>query len=59
MQHEQTKHIDMAHHFIRDHIEKGDIELVCCVTGDMLADIMTKPLARGKFESCQDGMGVI
>ena len=26
-QHPRTKHIDIRHHFIRDHIEKGDIVL--------------------------------
>jgi hypothetical protein len=31
-------------HFLRDHIEKGDVELVYCPTEDMIADILTKAL---------------
>jgi hypothetical protein len=27
MQHSRTKHIDIRHHFLRDHDVKGDIEL--------------------------------
>ena len=28
IQHSRTKHIEIRHHFIRDHVQKGDIELV-------------------------------
>ena len=27
IQHSRSKHIDIKHHFIRDHVKKGDIEL--------------------------------
>ena len=27
IQHSRTKHIDIRHHFIRDHVQNGDIEL--------------------------------
>ena len=27
VQHTRTKHIDIRHHFIRDHVAKGDISL--------------------------------
>ena len=27
IQHSQTKHIEVRHHFIRDHVEKGDVTL--------------------------------
>jgi hypothetical protein len=27
VQHSRTKHIDIRHHFLRDHEAKGDIEL--------------------------------
>jgi hypothetical protein len=26
--HSRTKHIEIRHHFIRDHVKKGDIELI-------------------------------
>ena len=44
--HTKTKHVDMQLHFIRDHIEKGTIKVEYCPTEDMLADILTKGLAR-------------
>ncbi|WVZ93812.1 hypothetical protein U9M48_039767 [Paspalum notatum var. saurae] len=42
--HSKTKHIDVRFHFLRDHYEKGDIDLVHVVSANQLADIFTKPL---------------
>nr|GEW12434.1 hypothetical protein [Tanacetum cinerariifolium] len=47
--HSRTKHIDIRYHFIRDHILKGDIELLFVPTELQLADIFTKPLAEPSF----------
>jgi transposase InsO family protein len=44
IQHSRTKHIEIRHHFLRDHAQKGDIELVFIDTKNQLADIFTKPL---------------
>ena len=44
VQHARTKHIDVRHHFIRDHQQKGDIYIESVGTEDQLADIFTKPL---------------
>jgi hypothetical protein len=44
VQHSRTKHIDIRHHFIRDHQQKGDICIESVGTDDQLADIFTKPL---------------
>ena len=46
LHHAKTKHVDVQLHFIRDHIEKGTINVEYCPTDDMLADLMTKGLAR-------------
>ena len=27
VQHSRTKHIDIRHHFLRDHVNKGDIKI--------------------------------
>jgi hypothetical protein len=43
VEHSRTKHIDIRHHFLRDHQQKGDIE-VFYSTENQLADIFTKPL---------------
>ncbi|WVZ52121.1 hypothetical protein U9M48_003211 [Paspalum notatum var. saurae] len=42
--HSRTKHIDVRFHFLRDHYEKGDIDLVHVAFENQLADILTKPL---------------
>ena len=42
--HERTKHIDIAFCFIREMVERGEIDIVYCDTKEMVADMMTKPL---------------
>jgi len=48
--HARTKHIEVKHHFIRDHVQKGDISLEFIDTNHQIADIFTKPLDKEKFE---------
>jgi hypothetical protein len=55
---QRTKHIDIKHHFIRDHLEKGDIELEYLPTERNTADILTKPLERVKFERLRAQLGI-
>jgi hypothetical protein len=43
IQHSRTKHIDIRHHFLRDHVAKGDMILEGVRSKDQLADIFTKP----------------
>ena len=47
--HTRSKHIDTRHHFIRDCIEEGFINLEYVRTEDQLADLFTKSLGRVKF----------
>lgn len=47
--HTRTKHIDIQHHYIRDEVASGRINLVYTPTGEMLADGLTKPLSHVKF----------
>ena len=42
--HSRTKHIDIRHHFLRDHEAKGDITIHHVSTKKQLVDIFTKPL---------------
>nr|GEU93919.1 ribonuclease H-like domain-containing protein [Tanacetum cinerariifolium] len=46
----QSKHIDIRHHFIREQVEKGMVELFCVTTDYQLANIFTKALPRERFE---------
>jgi hypothetical protein len=41
VQHSRTKHIDIRHHFIRDHQQKGAISIESIGTENQLADIFT------------------
>jgi hypothetical protein len=41
--HGKVKHIKMRYHFLRDHVEKGDIVIKYIDTERQLADISTKP----------------
>jgi hypothetical protein len=41
---EKTKHIDMKYHFVKDHVQLGTVKLRYLPTGDMVADMLTKPL---------------
>jgi hypothetical protein len=43
-EHSRTKHIEIRHHFFRDHAIKGDIVISHVGTNNQLADIFTKSL---------------
>jgi hypothetical protein len=51
VQHARTKHIDVRHHFIRDHQQKGNISIESMGTEDQLADIFTKQFDEKSFVS--------
>jgi hypothetical protein len=56
----RTKHVNIRYFFITDHVNKGDISLVWCPTGDMIEDFMTKPLQGALFQKFRDQiMGVV
>ncbi|WVZ81025.1 hypothetical protein U9M48_028452, partial [Paspalum notatum var. saurae] len=47
--HSRTKHIDVRFHFLRDHYEKGEIDLIHVVSANQLVDIFIKPLEFDAF----------
>nr|GEU34712.1 retrovirus-related Pol polyprotein from transposon TNT 1-94 [Tanacetum cinerariifolium] len=49
VQHSRTKHIAVCYHFIKEHVEKGMIELYFVKTDYQLADIFTKALPADRF----------
>jgi hypothetical protein len=57
--HDRSKHIDVKFHFIREHVEKGRVELVYVGTQDQLADILTKALGRVRFIELRQNLGVV
>ena len=59
VQHSRTKHIDVRHHFIRDHVEKGDVSISFISTDYQWADIFTKPLAEDRFTFIRREIGML
>jgi hypothetical protein len=45
----RTKHIDIRHHFLRDHQQRGYIDACHISTENQLADIFSKPLEEKRF----------
>ncbi|KAJ9544944.1 hypothetical protein OSB04_024651 [Centaurea solstitialis] len=58
VQHTRTKHIDIRYHFIKDHVEKGTIELYFVNTEYQLADLFTKPLDEKRFNFLISKLGL-
>nr|GEY37582.1 retrovirus-related Pol polyprotein from transposon TNT 1-94 [Tanacetum cinerariifolium] len=46
VQHSKTKHINIRYHFIKEHVEKGNVELYFVGTEYQLADLFTKALPK-------------
>lgn len=57
--HGRTKHIETQHHFIRELVQAGEIELVYCSIEDQTANILIKPLGKIKFHKFRDRLGVL
>nr|GFA47734.1 copia protein [Tanacetum cinerariifolium] len=59
IQHTRTKHIDVRYHFIKDHVEKGAIELYFVGTEYQLADLFTKSLPEARFKFLVEKFGMM
>ncbi len=56
--HFRTKHIDIQHHFVQEKLESGEIGLKYCPTQDMVADVLTKALAKERHQNLTRSMGL-
>jgi hypothetical protein len=59
VEHSRTKHIAIWYHFLRDHQQKGDIEISYINTKDQLADIFTKPLDEQTFTKLRHELNIL
>jgi hypothetical protein len=59
VEHSHTKHIDIRYHFLRDHQQKGDIDVYHISTENQLADIFTKPLDEKRFCRLRSELNVL
>jgi hypothetical protein len=57
--HKRMRHLERRHHFLRDHVEKGDIEMRYIDTKRQLTDIFTKPLNASRFVDLRRGGGLV
>jgi hypothetical protein len=57
--HSRTKHIEVRYHFLRDNVEKGNIDLIHVPTEKQLADILTKSLDQTTFARLRGELGVV
>jgi len=59
VQHSRTKHIEIRHHFTRDHVTNGDCEIQFVSTENQLADLFTKPLSKERFNFLRNELGIL
>ena len=52
--HQKTKHIDRRHFYVRELVERGQLEVPYVKTAENLADFFTKPLAVKTFRAMRD-----
>jgi hypothetical protein len=56
---DRSKHIEVQHFFIREHIEAGTVKLQHIASNEQTADTMTKPLHRVTFKRCAEMLGLV
>jgi hypothetical protein len=49
VQRSASKHVDLADHYAREQQERGTVTISYVSTTDMIADLLTKPLAANDF----------
>ncbi|PKU63435.1 Retrovirus-related Pol polyprotein from transposon TNT 1-94 [Dendrobium catenatum] len=56
--HARTKHIEIDHYFIRDHINSKTVNIFPISTKDQVADIFTKQLSTSRYQILRDKLTV-
>ena len=59
VEHSRTKHIAIRYHFLRDHQQRGDIEIAYVSTKEQLADIFTEPLDEKIFTKPRNELNIL
>jgi hypothetical protein len=50
---ENSKHIEICYHYLRDAVAKNQLKIDVIFTDDVIADVMTKPLGAIKVACAQ------
>lgn len=56
--HSRMKHISIDYHFVREQIQNGQLRVSHVSSHDQLADGLTKPLMRSRFQLLRNKIGV-
>jgi ATP sulfurylase len=56
---DESKHIEIRCHFIRDMLQRGAIKLQYVSMNEQVVDVLTKSLSRVKFEHFRDKLGIV
>lgn len=59
VQHSRMKHIALWYHFIKDHVEDGNVEVHFVRSSDQVSDIFTKALPEVSFNQILQGLRMI
>ena len=57
--HDKSKHIKIKYHYIMDMAQGGAVKLQYVAMDEQIANVLTKPLARVKFEYFWEKLGVL
>jgi hypothetical protein len=57
--HDRSKHIEIRYHYICDMVQRGALKFQYISTNEQVADMLTKPLSRIKFEYFRDKLGIV
>ena len=59
MFHDKSKHIEIKYHYIWDMVQRGVVKLQYVAMEEHIADVLTKPLSRMKFDYFREKLGVL
>lgn len=54
----RTKHVDVAHHWVREKVASKELTVSHVSTKDMVADVLTKLPPAAAFDTCLTGLAL-
>ena len=57
--HSRTKHIEIKHYFLCEHIANGNCEIKFIGTEPQSANLFTKPIVKDRFNFLLNELGII
>ena len=57
--HDNSKHIEIKYHYIRDMVQRGVVKLQYVAMDDQIADVLMTPLARVNSEYFKERLGFL